>query len=78
MINTPRQPDPAADDPQLLALLDALTAAALAQDALSPATAVTLRYVLAILATDAMGDTCRFPRCACPVRDCSLCGPAGR
>lgn len=38
------------------------------------ALAAAVRYVLAILATDAHGDACRFPRCLCPFMDYS-CRP---
>lgn len=69
--DAPRRPAPA-DDPHLTALLDALTVEALAQaPAVSAATAAAVRYALAILASDAMGDGCRFPRCACSIMDCS-------
>lgn len=68
---TELHPQPHAADPRLAALRDSLTAAALAQATPSADLAVALRYVLAILATDACGDACRFPRCTCPVMDCS-------
>lgn len=72
-----RPPPPAAADPRLSMLLDSLIAVALAQNTPSPATILAIRYILAILATDAMGDACCFPRCACPIRDCSS-QPSGR
>jgi len=69
----PRRPSSTNDDetPRLSALVDSLIATALVQGSLPPATIVAVRYVLAILATDAHGDACRFPRCACPIMDCS-------
>ncbi|QCG92955.1 hypothetical protein E6C67_03145 (plasmid) [Azospirillum sp. TSA2s] len=69
----PRWPRPAGADEtcRLSALVDSLIAGSRTRDAPSAAVAAAVRYVLAIQATDTHGDTCRFPRCACPVMDCS-------
>jgi len=68
-----RQPVPggADDERRLSALIDTLIANVVAEEAVPSATAAAVRYVLAIQATDARGDACRFPRCPCLIMDCS-------
>jgi len=74
-----RQPVPGGADEalRLSALVDSLIAGPQTRDAPPAALAAAVRYVLAIQATDARGDTCRFPRCPCPIMDCSRCHPRG-
>lgn len=63
---------PGADETRRLsALVDSLITGPQTRDAPPAALAAAVRYVLAILATDDRGDACRFPRCSCPVMDCS-------
>lgn len=59
------------DGHRLSTLIDTLIADARMRDAPPAATAAAVRYILAILATDARGHTCRFPHCPCPIMDCS-------